>query len=85
MEKTSFSMPSVNLEQSARGLVAVDGLIIGEIHGSVNGIFRGTIDGDVDVRLLSGKMTRAAMSSQRLLPEKQPDEAAAVQEEGAET
>ena len=85
LEKTSFSMPSVNLEQSARGLVAVDGLIIGEIHGSVNGIFRGTIDGDVDVRLLSGKMTRAAMSSQRLLPEKQPDEAAAVQEEGAET
>jgi uncharacterized membrane protein YdfJ with MMPL/SSD domain len=57
LEKTSFSMPRVAArERRGSGLVAVDGLIVGEIRGSVNGIFRGTIDGDVDVRLLSGKM-----------------------------
>ncbi len=56
LEKTSFSMPKVSYEKKSRGLVAVDGLILGEIHGHVNGIFRGTIDGEVNVKLLSGKM-----------------------------
>jgi len=58
LEKTSFSMPKVaaGREHRGSGVVAVDGLITGEIRGNVNGIFRGTIDGDVNVRLLSGKM-----------------------------
>ena len=55
LEKTSFSMPNVSREQRGSGLVAVDGLIVGEIRGTVNGVFRGTIDGDVNVRLLSGR------------------------------
>ncbi len=56
LEKTSFSMPKVaGREKHGSGAVAVDGLITGEIHGSINGFFRGTIDGDVNVRLLSGK------------------------------
>jgi predicted RND superfamily exporter protein len=56
LEKTSFSMPAVSREKHANGLVAVDGLIVGEIRGNVNGVFRGTIDGEVNVRLLSGKI-----------------------------
>jgi hypothetical protein len=56
LEKTSFSMPAVSREKHASGLVAVDGLIVGEIRGNVNGVFRGTVDGEVNVRLLSGKI-----------------------------
>ncbi len=55
LEKTSFSMPSRIREQRTSGLLAVDGLISGEIHGVVNGSFRGTIDGEAEIRLLSGK------------------------------
>ncbi len=61
LDRTSFAMPSVNREHQESGLVAVDGLILGEIHGNVNGIFRGTINGDVNVQLLSGKMEELAM------------------------
>ena len=50
-------MPKVaGREHRGSGVVAVDGLITGEIRGNVNGIFRGTIDGEVNVRLLSGKI-----------------------------
>ncbi|MCR5088041.1 MAG: MMPL family transporter [Oscillospiraceae bacterium] len=54
LEKTSFSMPSHVREQKLSGLVAVDGLISGTINGVVYGSFRGTIDGEADLRLLSG-------------------------------
>ncbi len=81
LEKTSFSMPKVSHEKRASGVVAVDGLIVGEIRGSVNGVFRGTIDGDVDVRLLSGKLEKAGEAA--ALPENtQPPEAAAREEAG---
>ena len=56
LERTSFSMPGVSRELRASGLIAVDGIISGEIHGKVSGHFRGTIDGDAELRLVSGKM-----------------------------
>jgi len=57
LEKTSFSMPKVAARaHRGSGEVRVDGLIVGEVRGSVNGIFHGSISGDVDVRLLSGKL-----------------------------
>ena len=59
LEKTSFSMPTVNRQTHSSRRVAVDGLITGEIRGTVNGVFRGTIEGDVDVRLLSGSLCEA--------------------------
>ena len=77
LEKTSFSMPKVAArERHGSGLVAVDGLIVGEIRGSVNGVFRGTIDGDVDVRLLSGKMDapEGAPPQAEPLPEAEDEE-----------
>ena len=55
LEKTSFSMPTVSRERRGSGVVAVDGFVVGEIRGSVNGVFRGTVEGDVDLRLLSGR------------------------------
>jgi len=85
LEKTSFSMPTVSREKKASGLVAVDGLIVGEIHGNVNGVFRGTIDGDVNVRLLSGKLEGAEESAEKA-PEPTPPELppAAEGESGAQ-
>ncbi len=71
LEKTSFSMPTVNRERRGSGMVAVDGLVTGEIHGSVNGLFRGTIEGDVDLRLLSGKADFAEAAPE---PEQPPAE-----------
>ena len=59
--KTSFAMPTVSREHQASGLVAVDGLIHGEIRGTVYGIFKGTISGDVNVQLMSGKMEDSLM------------------------
>ena len=53
-------MPNISRETRTSGLVAVDGLIVGEIRGSVNGVFRGTVDGEVNVRLLSGRAGPAA-------------------------
>ena len=78
LEKTSFSMPTVNRERRGSGVVAVDGLVTGEIRGSVNGLFRGTIEGDVDLRLLSGKADFAAAAPE---PE-QPPEALSEKPEG---
>ena len=40
----------------AEGTVVVDGLVVGTIRGNVNGIFRGTVDGEADLHLLSGKI-----------------------------
>ena len=68
-------MPRVTAhERHGSGLVAVDGLIVGQVRGSVNGVFRGTIDGDVDVRLLSGKMDGqdGAPEPDKLPPEPEP-------------
>jgi len=79
LEKTSFSMPAVSREKHASGLVAVDGLIVGEIRGNVNGVFRGTVDGEVNVRLLSGKIGEDEAS-----PTDSPAEAEEKPEEKAE-
>ena len=56
IEKTSFAMPKVSREHKSSGVVLVDGRVSGRINGNVVGFFRGTIDGDADLRLLSGKL-----------------------------
>ena len=55
--KTSFALPKVSREYAGSGTVVVDGLVVGTIRGNVNGIFRGTVDGETDLRLLSGKIS----------------------------
>ena len=56
IEKTSFAMPKVSREHRSSVPIAVDGRVIGKINGNVIGFFRGTIDGEADLRLLSGKL-----------------------------
>ncbi len=54
--KTSFAMPKVNREHRTSAPILVDGRISGSVNGTVSGFFRGTIEGDADLRLLSGKL-----------------------------
>ena len=71
--KTSFALPKVNREFSGSGAVAVDGLVVGRISGNVNGIFRGTIDGETDLRLLSGKISREDEKEQTPAEQTEPE------------
>lgn len=54
VDKTSFAVPSVTTKAEKHGKVYVNGMVRGEIHGSVHGMMRANVDGDVDLRLLSG-------------------------------
>ena len=56
IEKTSFAMPKVNREHKTSAPIQVDGRISRQINGTVSGFFRGTIEGDTDLRLFSGKL-----------------------------
>lgn len=56
IEKTSFSVPKMIRRKSASGRVVVDGVVSGEIHGNINAIVRGTIEGEADLSLISGSM-----------------------------
>ena len=66
-DKTSFSVSSAVKKEQRSGRVFVDGVVAGEIHGSVSGIMRANVDGDVDLRLVSGSVTGGT-------EEKQPGE-----------
>ena len=57
VDRTSFSVRHAVKKEEAHGRVFVDGVVTGEIHGSVSGIMRANIDGDVDLRLISGSVT----------------------------
>ena len=66
-DRTSFSVSSAVKKEQRSGRVFVDGVVAGEIHGSVSGIMRANVDGDVDLRLVSGSVTGGT-------EEKQPGE-----------
>ena len=36
----------------------VDGVVTGEIHGTVSGVMRANVDGDVKLNLISGSMSQ---------------------------
>ncbi len=40
----------------ASGKVFVDGVVSGEINGTVSGVMRASIDGDVHLKLISGNV-----------------------------
>ena len=54
VDKTSFSMPNVSKKRTGHGRVRVDGIVHGEIKGIVSGIMHATVDGDVELNLISG-------------------------------
>ena len=55
------------------GQVMVNGVVTGEIHGTVNGIMRATVDGDVDLNLISGDITNA--EREKMIPAHTGEEA----------
>ena len=63
VDKTSFAVPKVITKAEAHGKVYVNGMVRGEIHGSVHGMMRANVDGDVDLRLLSGGFSEEEKST----------------------
>ncbi len=53
-DKTSFAVPKLMKTAEASGKVFVDGVVCGEINGTVSGVMRASIDGDVHLKLISG-------------------------------
>ena len=56
VDKTSFSVPSAIRSKAASGKVMVDGRVYGRISGTVSGTIHAIVDGDVDVKLISGSV-----------------------------
>ena len=56
-DKTSFAVKKTVKRAQTRGRVFVDGVVRGEIRGTVSGVMRASIEGDVDLNLLSGVMS----------------------------
>lgn len=57
IEKTSFSMPNALQKKNAMGRIRVDGMVRGEVSGTVSGIMHATVDGSVNLSLISGSTT----------------------------
>ena len=56
IDKTSFSVPSVVEKRAASGRISVNGMVHGTINGTVRGIMRATVEGDIDLNLISGSV-----------------------------
>ena len=76
---TSFAVPRVVRKKEASGRVFVDGVVSGEITGTVSGFMRANVDGDVNLTLLSGKAESAEQPQKNL-----PETAEITEEEAAE-
>ena len=57
VDMTAFEMPNVAKKHSGRGRVRVDGMVQGEIRGTVIGIVHAAVDGEVDLNLISGAVS----------------------------
>ena len=55
-DKTSFAVPKMIRKKEASGRVYVDGIVSGEINGAVSGTMRASIDGDVNLNIISGSV-----------------------------
>lgn len=54
VDKTSFSMHHAVKKAAVSGRVRVDGMVRGEINGTVSGTMHAIVDGDVNLNLISG-------------------------------
>ena len=59
IEKTSFSVPAALRHHESRGRIAIDGMVRGEISGTVTGIMHATVEGEAKLELLSGNVEEA--------------------------
>ena len=55
-DKTSFAVPRVLKKKDTSGRVLIDGIVSGEINGTVHGVMRASVDGDVRLKVLSGSV-----------------------------
>ena len=55
-DKTSISMPTAARTHQSRERVFVVGLVTGEISGTVSGLVRAGVDGNVNLRVISGRI-----------------------------
>lgn len=58
VDKTSFKMPSVIQKKTGSGRIRVEGLVRGEITGTVSGTMNALVDGDVNLQVLTGTVTK---------------------------
>jgi len=56
IERTSFSVPAALRRREGNGRMLVDGVVHGEISGTISGVVHATVDGDVNLTLLSGSV-----------------------------
>ena len=55
-DKTTFAVPKVLKKKDTSGRVLIDGIVSGEINGTVHGVMRASVDGDVRLKVLSGSV-----------------------------
>ena len=58
VDKTSFKMPSVIQKKTGSGRIRVEGLVRGEIAGTVSGTMNVLVDGDVNLQVLTGTVVK---------------------------
>ena len=67
VDATSFAVPKVIHRRELSGRVVVNGVVSGEIRGAVTGVMRATVEGDVDLNLISGDITNT--DAEKMIPE----------------
>ena len=67
VDATSFAVPKVLHRREYSGRVMVNGVVSGEIRGTVTGVMRATVEGDVDLNLISGDITNTDV--EKMIPE----------------
>ena len=67
VDATSFAVPKVLHRREYSGRVMVNGVVSGEIRGTVTGVMRATVEGDVDLNLISGDITND--DAEKMIPE----------------
>ena len=68
-DKTSISMPTAARTHQSRERVFVVDLVTGEISGTVSGLVRASVDGDVNLRVISGRIADGAQPENPRLEE----------------
>ena len=68
-DKTSISMPIAARTHQSRERVFVVGLVTGEISGTVSGLVRAGVDGNVNLRVISGRIADGAQPENPRLEE----------------
>ena len=64
VDKTSFAVPKIMKKVDTGGRVFVDGIVSGEINGTVSGVMRANIDGDVKLNLISGSASEEGKTNE---------------------